>query len=209
MEYYGLSQPKMFSNRNIFIDIKAEYEGLCNTFINPEIRPSLQGIKIFIENKKINGMEERYLHSISLKDKGYHQKILPCTNDIGSIKCIPQCNINNANFIFQKLNRVECYYRLSRIHWIPEIIKYANNNNANTKIWRYDSKDGMGKWYWSRYVRYQSGIVDYLIVFNELYDKKDKTKLNYLDFRTAYPVFLPGDKKKMDKEYNKYIKSIK
>ena len=37
-----------------------------------------------------DGMHERYLHSISLEDKGYHQKILPCTNLLYSRKCVPK-----------------------------------------------------------------------------------------------------------------------
>lgn len=49
--YYGLSEPKKFSNKNIIIDVKKEYDILYKTFIDPKIRPSLKGIPIFIKMK--------------------------------------------------------------------------------------------------------------------------------------------------------------
>lgn len=204
--YYGLSEPKIFSNRDILVDVRNEYDILYKNFINPEIRPRLKDIPIFIKNEKKNGMEERYLHSISLVDKGYYKKVLPCNNLTYSKDCIPKCKRENAGFLFASLDRgrVECQYRLSRIQWIPQIIKYANENDPRITMWRYDKQDKSGKWYWARYVRYQCEFIDFLIVFNELYDKKNKTKLNYLDFRTAYPVFSPIEANDLTKQSKKY-----
>lgn len=202
--YYGLSKPKIFTNKNIMIDIRNEYEQLYKSFIDPKIRPKVNGIPIFIENKKYIDMEERYLHSVSLEDKGYYKKVLPCTNQEYTDTCIAQCKQECATSIFITLKRVECQYRLSRIQWIPQIIEYANNNCPQITMWRYDSKDRSGKWYWSRYIRYKKNFVDYLIVFNEVYDKQQKDKLNLLDFRTAYPLFLPDDIKQINKECRKH-----
>lgn len=204
--YFGLSSPKVFVNSNLMIDVRREYDILYSTFINPKIRPKLKGVPIFIKNELISGMEERFLHCISMEDKGYYKHILPCSNLTYSKKCIPKCKKENASFVFSRLkeNRVECQYRLSRVQWIPQIIKYANDGDSRITMWRYDKKDSYGKWHWCRYVRYRDDIVDFLIVFNELYDKKDKEKLNYLDFRSAYPIFKPYEANDLDKQSRKY-----
>jgi len=206
--YYGLSEPKKFSNKNIIIDVKKEYDILYKTFIDPKIRPSLKGIPIFIKNEIKDGMLERYLHTISLEDKKYYNSILPCSNLHYSKSCATKCKKENASFLFASLDkrkpRVECQYRLSRVQWIPQIIQYANENDSRITMWRYDKKDSSGKWYWCRYVRYKCDFIDFVIVFNELYDKVDKEKLNYLDFRTAYPIFLPREAADLDKQSKKY-----
>lgn len=208
MEYFGLSKPKVLAKGRIQDLALAEYSVLYKTFIDCEIRPTLRGVKIFIKNEMIQGMEERYIHSISLRDKQYYKAILPCTNEEASINCITKCKLVNSTFIFQKLKRIECLYRLSRIQWIPEIIKYANDNNEHIRIWRNEQKDRTnGKGVWKQKLRYHNGLADFIIIFNELYDKTDKKKLNYLDFRTAYPIFLPQERVDLDKEYIKCSKN--
>lgn len=202
--FFGLTTPKIFSNRDLMIDIRNEYDIFYGNFINPKIRPNLKGVPIFIDSSTVNGMEERFLHCVSMGDRRYYEKILPCTNLSYSAKCVPKCKKENSSFIFSNLNRVECQYRLSRVQWIHQIIKYANDGDSRITMWRYDKKDKSGKWYWSRYVRYRFEHVDYLIVFNELYDKVDKSKLNYLDFRTAYPIFKPVEGIELDKQSKKY-----
>ena len=204
--YFGLSSPKVFINRNIMVDIKNEYDILYRNFINPDIRPKLKGVPIFIKNEFIEGMEERFLHCVSMEDKGYYRHILPCSNLTYSKKCVPKCKKENASFVFSRLkkNRVECQYRLSRVQWIPQIIKYANDGDPRITMWRYDKKDKSGKWCWFRYVRYRDDIVDFLIVFYELYDKENKNKLNYLDLRSAYPIFKPYESDDLDKQSKKY-----
>ncbi|WP_055665430.1 hypothetical protein [Desnuesiella massiliensis] len=207
MEYYGLSKPKVLAKGNILDLALEEYSILYKTFLDYEARPTLQGAKIFVKNDIIQGMHERYLHSISLADKKYYKAILPCTNEEASINCITKCKLENSTFIFQRLKRTECLYRLSRIQWIPEVIKYANENNEFIKIWRNEQKDETNeKWVWKRKVRYKNGLADFIIIFNELYDKTNKNKLNYLDFRTAYPIFLPQEGVDLDKEYVKCTK---
>lgn len=207
MEYYGLSKPKVLTKGNIVDLALAEYSILYETFLDYEARPTLQGVKIFVKNDMIQGMHERYLHSISLVDKKYYKAILPCTNDESSINCITKCKLENSTFLFQKLKRTECIYRLSRIQWIPEVIKYANENNEHIKIWTNEQKDKTNcKWIRKRKVRYHNGLADFIIIFNELYDKTDKSKLNFLDFRTAYPIFLPQESVDLDKEYAKCTK---
>lgn len=210
MSYYGLTDPVNFNTTNINEKLKQEYDYLYNTFLNEELRPKLKGEFIFIKNEFIAGMYERFLHSISLEDKQYYKGVLPCNNEETSIYCITKCKIQNASFIFQNLKRVECLYRLSRIHWIPEIIDYANNENGNIRIWRNEKKDKTNdKWVMKRYLRYKNKLADFVIIFNEIYDKAKKDKFKFLDFRTAYPIFLPRDKVQFDKEYFHYIKSKK
>jgi hypothetical protein len=210
MTYYGLTEPKKLAGGNILYIAKAEYDILFETFIQMEARPTLQGQKIFINNELIDGMHERFLHCISLEDKQYYNGILPCTNTEDILNCTTQCSIANATHIFHNLDRVECLYRLGRVQWIPQIIKYANNNSPNIRIWRTEYRDrSKGKYMWKRKVRYKNGLADFIIIFNEVYDKSDKSKLNYLDFRTAFPIFLRQDANDLDKEYAKYIKSKK
>jgi hypothetical protein len=210
MEYYGLTDPKNFNRGNIAAIAKVEYDILYNTFIKEEIRPTLQGVKIFIKDEFKSGMHERFLHSISLKDKQYYNAILPCTNTETKLNCVPKCSREKASFLFQSIGRVECLYRLARVQWIPQVIAYANNNNENIKIWRIEQKDRTnGKYEWKRKVRYNNGLADFIMIFNEVYDKVDKSKLNFLDFRTAYPIFLPQEGIDLDKEYAKCTKSKK
>ncbi len=209
MNYYGLTEPSKIEDKNILNDVKKEYKILYDTFIDPQVRPQLKGINIFIENKKILGMEERYLHAISLEEKESYRKYPPCTNDITNAMCLSKCDLKKAANFMYTLERVECQFRLARIHWIPEVIKYANDENESTKVWQKSTKGKNGKFYETWYVRYENLIVDFLIVFHEMRDPEDKSKIKYLNFRTAYPVFFPGDKKTLDDSYKQYLKENK
>lgn len=177
-----------------------EYNGFIEIFNNDSIR--LCDKKIVIDEKKISNIHERFMHAVScdeikLKDKDYP----PCNNELSSEICVTRCNLDNANFSFRNINRVECLYRLSRIHWVKELINMANEDDEKIKLWRYEKKDSTnGKFQWKWYLRYKEKANDFLVVFREDRDKNGEVVLN---FRTAYPVYLPGDKQKLNKEYNR------
>lgn len=100
-----------------------------------------------------------------------------------------------------------CLYRLSRISWVPQIIDLANQDDPSVKIWRKEEQDKTNKrWRWKRYVRYESGLADYILIFNEVYKEGNFV---FLDFRTAYPVFMKRDKFTFNKDYNNYKDSQK
>ncbi|WP_436513830.1 hypothetical protein [Clostridium thermobutyricum] len=174
-------------------------------FIDMISRLSILDNKIVIDKKIIGGMHERFMHAVSceeqkLKDKDYP----PCVNELAMEVCATKCNSINSRFCFKEINRVECLYRLSRISWIEDMISMLEDNDERISCWKYEKKDFTNnkyKMHW--YLRYKEGGKDFLVVFREDKDKLGNINLN---FRTAYPVYLPGDKYKLDKEYRRAIK---
>lgn len=202
MEYYGLSNPfKINDSKSLCSQLINNYKLICDDFFDKDKRPKLKGVFIYINNKNIFGINERYLHSISIKDKEY--EMYPCINDESYIYCKSKCKVDtNPNCIFN-LNRVFCYYRLTRIFWISEIINLANNDDENIKIWTSNHVDKTnGKKRAKRYVWYKNGLANFVIIFEEKYKNG---KLHLLDFRTAYPVVLKRTESQFENQYNKYI----
>lgn len=182
---------------NVFV---REYNEFIKIF-NEEFK-TLCNYNIIIDRKKIQNIHERFMHAVSCKEgKLKHKDYPPCVNELSAEVCMTNCDLSKANFIFKSINRVECLYRLSRIHWVKQIIDMANNGDERVAVWRYEKKDKTnGKYAWKWYVRYKEKNKDFLIVFKEEKDIKGEMVLN---FRTAYPVYLPGDKKKLEKEYSR------
>ncbi|BCZ49279.1 hypothetical protein psyc5s11_53460 [Clostridium gelidum] len=188
--YYGLSTPKNFcENEIVCSNLISVYNDLKIKFFSKEHRPNLKGVFIFVENYNEFGINKRFLHSVSIKDKQYYNSY-PCVNDITSIVCTSKCDVNsNENICCTKSQRrAICYYRLARIHWISEIIQLANNNDINIKIWsklftdRTTGQQNIRK----RFVWYKNGLANFVIIFEEKYRNE---KLYCLKFVTAYPVF--------------------
>lgn len=191
------------------IDVfREEYAHMTNTFFNPQLEMKLFELPIVIDKKSYSGLNERFLHSVSFKEKIIKDKdkfYPPCTNELSSEVCTTHCQINNSNFIFQNIKRVPCLYRLSRIRWIDEVLKMVEDNDVRVKVWKYEKKDKTNnKWEWKWYVLFKQGVYEFLIVLRE--DQKENGAKE-LNFRTAYPVYLPGDKVKLNKEYLKALKS--
>lgn len=201
MNYYGLSNPTDIKNpKNCYLDLIEDYKNASNDFFNRDTRPKLKGIFIYIDSNIVEGINERYLHTVSIKENEYHMN--PCLNEESSIHCVTKCEIENSPKCFQSINRSFCYYRMRRSKWISEIIKLANEDNEHIKMWTKSYKDKTnGRKRFKRFVWYKNGLASYLIIFEEKY--KDG-KLNILDFRTAYPVFLRHAEKDLEKDYLKY-----
>lgn len=181
-----------------------EQSMLSESFFCENVGLKLLDREIIVDKHKIAGLYERFMHAVSCDHKEMARKFYPpCVNELSSVNCVTECQIERANFNFQKIKRVECIYRLSRIHWIEPVIEMANKNDNRVKVWRFEKQDKTNrKWQWKWYVRYQEKASDFLIVFREDIIG-DEIQLN---FRTAYPVYLPGDKKKLEKEYAKSMK---
>jgi hypothetical protein len=152
-------------------------------------------------NKSYRNVElswpERFMHICSIEDKRY--EIFPCNNDISISSCESSCDQTKASIQFQCLKIIECLYRLSRINWIPEVIKLANDYDKHVMSWSEECKDKNDNIVKKHYIRYMSGMHDFLIILGE---RKMKGNV-YYSFITAFPVFLKresyqlmqGDKK--------------
>lgn len=202
MVYYGLRKPLKINNpEHTCLDLIENYQHMYEEFLNKDKRPKLKGIFIYINNREVYGMNERYLHSISIKENEY--QIHPCVNDESYLHCNSKCELDENPVCINSLNRTLCYYRLVRVIWLNDIIKLANEDDENIKMWSYEFKDKTnGKKTNKRFVWYKNGLANFVIVFEEKY--RDG-KLNLLDFRTAYPVVLRRSEKQFEQQYNKYI----
>lgn len=201
-----LSQPLILDHPTLKEKIDFVVRNFKEIFLKQENRPLFNEKPIYFEISKMhNGVTypypEKLMHILSLGDKG-EMKVLPCNNDFSNLICQNKCNIKEAMISFQPLQRQECFYRMSRIHWIPEIIDLANNGSKCIKVWEEEVKNKRGKKVSKTFIRCQEGIADYLIV---LAHRKKKGILNNYIFETAFPVFYERSKKQYDKSFEKYI----
>lgn len=197
-----LSQPLLLDLPTLEEKINFVIENFKGIFLNQDNRPLFKGKFIYFEmSKEFRGMvhpyPEKLMHIISLEDKG-EMDILPCNNDFSNLICQNKCRLRHAIRDFQLLQRQECFYRMSRIHWIPEIIKLANTDTSHIKVWEEHTKNKKGKMITKTFIRYQEGLVDYLIIL--AHRIKKGVLVNYI-FETAFPVFYERSKKQYDKSY--------
>jgi len=90
---------------------------------------------------------------------------------------------------------------MARIHWIPEIIQLANNSDPDIKTWTKPEKDSKGNRIYKHYIRYESGMVDYVVILKE---ERKQGQVYMYKFLTGFPVFLKRNKIEFDKDYQKY-----
>lgn len=73
MSYYGLTTPQSFSeNFNMEEEIRKANKCFYTDFIQIEERRCINGDFIFVKNEFKSGIYERFLHSISMKDKEFY-----------------------------------------------------------------------------------------------------------------------------------------
>ena len=123
--------------------------------------------------------------------------MFPCTNDPAFELCENQCAGYSAYHNYTALNRWECVYRLSRIHWIREVIDLANRNDTYITEWDVVEVD-KGTKYNKRFIRYCQGIDDYVVILKE-------RKRDYM-FITAFPVVTKDKKNEFDRQYLRFSK---
>jgi ribosomal protein L44E len=205
MTYGKLSQPLLLIGSNSFEIFKEAERKFNDIFLKKDARPYYNGKFIFFDmNKVFRGQilhfPERFMHICSIEDKDTYN-IFPCNNDLSYTLCNNKCNISHALEEFQKIDRNECLYRASRIHWIPEIIRLANQKDKNIKTWTKPERDKKGNLVKKHYIRYEEESVDYLIILKEEWRSGS---LSHYKFNTAFPVFLKGNKRQYERDFKKY-----
>lgn len=173
-------------------------------FMQKDSRPYYNGKFVFFDiNKKFNDIilpqPERFMHISSIVDKEKYT-IFPCNNDFAYELCPNQCNMENALKEYRSIHRIECIYRLSRIHWIPEVINLANNNDLNIMTWTEKCKDKNKNLMYKHYIRYECGMDDYVVILKE--KRREKIIRSY-EFITAFPVFFKRNKYRYRQAFQK------
>lgn len=201
-------------------DMTLVYNLFFECFMKKENRPLYRGKFIFFNMSKdfyisTNGitviqslpMPERFFHIISLEDGWRKYNVPPCNNDDSIEYCKNECKLHNSTIKeFRLINRTECYYRLMRIHRIPEIIELANNNDYNIEEWTEVEKDKKKNKIYKRFIRYKHKKDDYIVILKE--NRKNGQVENY-SFITGFPLFGRVNKEEYNKKYYNYKKRVK
>lgn len=222
VEISKLSPPVFYNGDSIEEIIESAYEEFKNGFMNKEKRPNYKGrfiffnmnrdIKVFNEHaendedryiNKTLSKPERFYHIISIDKKEYIE-VFPCYNTPEYEKCKVECETIRAKGEFLYLNRVECLYRLYRVHRISEVIELANVDDKYIDQWIEEELDKKKNKIRKAYIRYTYGNDDYIVILKE---KKQRDKTIFYEFITAFPVFLKRNKVQYKESYNKYKKS--
>lgn len=150
---------------------------------------------------------ERFVHICSIKDNTQYN-IFPCNNDITFSICKSKCSYQKALSLFYDIGRIECPYRMSRIHWIPEVISLYNQGSPYIKKF---SKQKLNrktnKMENIIFIRYNDNHNDYVVLLDE--DKDSMGNVTKYRFKTAYPVFLKKNKIEFDNLYKQELTKSK
>lgn len=208
-----LSSPIMHEGETQENIIQNGFDYFYNYFLKKEVKPNLKEFNIFYDMSSkcsicTSKFPERFLHSISFSnklgdiDKTHEFDIYPCTNDVSIKYCSNNCKMASTDLLeFSYLDRYFCYYRLSRIHWIKDIIDLANDEHQNVSVWMKKKKDKSNKTFTQCFVRYNDILNDFIIIFIVLG--------NSLRFQTAYPVVFKSSKDSLQKDFKAYIDNKK
>ena len=217
-----LSPPIFYEGDTVEEKIDSAYRKFRAEFMNKDKRPLYRGKFIFFnvstnykfidesarsEEDRFRDVTlskaERFYHIISI-DKKEHIQVFPCYNTYEYECCDVECETSKARGELLYLNRVECLYRLCRIHRISEVIELANENDKYIEEWEEEERDKKGNKICKIYIRYTYGNDDYIVIL-----KKKKSRGNSIcyEFITAFPVFLKRSKQQYRDAYLKYRKS--
>jgi len=193
--YGKLSSPLVLSD-DYQRSIDLVYEYFSKNINDKSCRPSLFGKPIYVEAKEI--IEERpvgFWHMISLEKNHHFAKVLPCTNDEVINKCAQNCNTHEkiATIKYGTEQRSICLYRASRIPWIIDIIKLADDGYSDVDVWL---KPGNSSTSDKLYLRYNHDGADYVVVFS--------AERRFYRIISAFPVFYLSEKEGFGKDYKKY-----
>lgn len=202
-----ISSPLNFIEADLTKNLTLAIDNFRPIFLEIKDRPNFNGKFIFFDMSKTKGIlsfpyPEKLMHIMSLEPKNSHT-IYPCNNDIAFSYCQNQCDASCANTHFKLLLRNECYYRIARIHWIPEIIHLANTSNPSVQIWIEKNTNGRRKTSEKTYIRYQEGIVDYVIILRHVMNKDGS--FSHYALISAFPVFLKRNKTQFSQAYQAFI----
>ena len=171
----------------------------CNyqrSFLDRLSRPKLFGKFIYVEARKVNGKADSFWHVVSLDSAESRSfRILPCNNDVTYSICPDNCIAKNHTVVLLNgTSRDICYYRGTRLNWIPSIITLANNQDPSIKMWR---KGNL------LHIRFQHESADYIVLLTEIYNSMKG--LTYYIFVSAFPVFYLNKKRDYDNDYRAFI----
>ncbi|WP_018934320.1 hypothetical protein [Gracilibacillus lacisalsi] len=207
--YGKLSSPRLITGNTLMEVVTNIESNFYNVFMNKSARSNYNNKFIFFNiNKEYKGEKlrfpERFLHICSIEDKN-HYTIFPCNNDATYYQCNAKCDITRSHLEFRKLGRSQCLYRMTRIHWIPEIINLANKNDEGITVWTKPEKDRNRNDVFKHYIRYESQLVDYVVILKE--DIRGGSVYKY-EFISAFPVFTKRNKEQFEKDFNHYSPSF-
>lgn len=221
MNKSNLSVALTCAGNDFLYDMEDIYIKFRDSFLNRENRPLYKGKFIFFNmNKEVMARRgelnesviltkpERFLHIVSLSHNDKYTSD-PCYNDSSIMLCSNECDLGRALEEFKILGRTECYYRLLRIHRIPEVIKLANNCDKDIQEWIEEERntkrypDGRVRVNRVRkhFIRYNHKMDDYIVILKE--DVR-RGKIYKFDFVTAFPVFSKDIKKEFNDKYDNY-----
>lgn len=182
LEYNSLEEQEKFAYDYFISNIKAD-----------TIREKYENINIELDNslEYLDGKEKSFRHLCGFGKDSYD--IDPCLNSEVEILCKTSCKDSSI----PNSQRNLCLYRARTLAWFNYVLKSANNEDEHIKIWEIKEERKLK-------IRFTHETADYLIVINKFYDSR--TQKIRLKLITAYPLFLKGDRKKADREYNKYKK---
>lgn len=201
-----LSEPMLYNGVSIEEILDKAMDNFYHSFLKKDVKPKYNSKDIFFDmskKHKENNMlmlshPERFLHISSLGMDETKYDMLFCENDSAKNNCFNSCeNGESKNSSIRLIGRTECIYRINRIHWIPEIIRFANEGSLQVQEWDYKDKVHNHKPVCKRYIRYIGDGIDYVIILRE-------RKSDYL-FVTAYPVLSKRARRKFNRDYKNYI----
>ncbi len=168
-----------------------------------DTRPRLFDRFIFIDvTTEIQGKPRSFWHIASIGEDDEKYSELLCTGDESEAKCVYKCDPTHEDNFLKEENSIPCVFRACRIRWVKESIELANKKLPPPllRVWQQrDQKSGDKK----ILVRVTDDKVDYVVVFRIAYKNGD---IYMYQLMTAYPVVLPGYKRRFDKEYETYSK---
>ena len=185
-------------------EFSLSYEYFKKHLLDKTQRPQVtfNGHSYFIyisEDTTTFGIEEAYLHLISIEGDKFKKEKYPCKKGTPLDNCRVRCKMQHADNIFNFVTerRVQCINRAKQLHNIIKTIELNNNDSPLVTSWKEKS---------CICLRYQNftKYIDYIVVFK--YIENDHHKNPYLELITAYPVFEKFTKDKFDNKYHKYIK---
>lgn len=193
-----LSTPFEYKENTLLQEaLNISYNKFKKDFIDRSNRNLYDNVFIYVDTKnRINNKFEIFWHVVGLgADDIQDLSIFPCNND----SCFSNCNTNceKKNIKITENNgtlKYPCLYRATRVMWINEIIRLANEGNPNIEITEETKRTKKGNQKRLN-IRYKKGIVDYVVIL-----KKGKNVHNFI---TAFPIFYTNSKRKFDKLHKK------
>lgn len=107
------------------------YKYFINNIKSESIREKYKDIKIELDNslEYFEGKEKIFRHLCGFGSD--HYEIDPCINSEVEILCKTDCKDEGIPDSQRNL----CLYRARTLSWFNQVLKLANSNNENIKIW--------------------------------------------------------------------------